>query len=486
MELQGQEAPHDFLSLYPKDSSFQQQDPRPPPSRGFSLETHDFLRPLEKAEKDRGAAWAVAAGGPIARTADRALPGAMGHVNNRGSRGAVKPERGACRVVGGFDAESKPESANGSFVPYGGVPFTLRGNSNPSATESRSQGQWQSPFAALGSLSSHSRHHPERKRLMETPSRSSRGFDDDDDEEEEDFAGKEAPSSSHKELTNKIDGTVSGSDQRPNTPRSKHSATEQRRRSKINDRFQILRELIPHSDQKRDKASFLLEVIEYIRFLQEKVPKHASGRNQDNAKLTPWKNSQSMGDDISDPARVIKTVSAPPGCLFSGRLHDNRIPSTPAVVSGAHSLTETDLLNGVSNRVLEPPPNFANVITPQPQAQWLRPSSVTDCTISNKILKEQGELTIDDGTISLSSSYSQELLTTLTVALRSSGVDLSRASMSVQINLGKRANSKSCSATAATCIPKDCTNPGSTNQAVGHSGGEQSPQVPKRRKSDNR
>lgn len=44
------------------------------------------------------------------------------------------------------------------------------------------------------------------------------------------------------------------------TPRSKHSATEQRRRSKINDRFQMLRDLVPHSDQKRDKASFLLEV----------------------------------------------------------------------------------------------------------------------------------------------------------------------------------------------------------------------------------
>ncbi|KAL3687883.1 hypothetical protein R1sor_014192 [Riccia sorocarpa] len=96
---------------------------------------------------------------------------------------------------------------------------------------------------------------------------------------------------------------------RSGTPRSKHSATEQRRRSKINDRqvsmslrlcdvknifqhinkinfgtfrdeklpslsarqthqplgsaealgFQMLRELVPHSDQKRDKASFLLE-----------------------------------------------------------------------------------------------------------------------------------------------------------------------------------------------------------------------------------
>jgi hypothetical protein len=42
--------------------------------------------------------------------------------------------------------------------------------------------------------------------------------------------------------------------------RSKHSVTEQRRRSKINERFQILRELIPNSEQKRDTASFLLEV----------------------------------------------------------------------------------------------------------------------------------------------------------------------------------------------------------------------------------
>ncbi|KAL3621452.1 hypothetical protein CASFOL_036364 [Castilleja foliolosa] len=44
-----------------------------------------------------------------------------------------------------------------------------------------------------------------------------------------------------------------------NATRSKHSVTEQRRRSKINERFQILRELIPHSDQKRDTASFMNE-----------------------------------------------------------------------------------------------------------------------------------------------------------------------------------------------------------------------------------
>nr|GMD56887.1 transcription factor BIM2-like isoform X3 [Ipomoea batatas] len=49
-------------------------------------------------------------------------------------------------------------------------------------------------------------------------------------------------------------------DRKANAVRSKHSETEQRRRSKINERFQILRDLIPENDNKRDKASFLLEV----------------------------------------------------------------------------------------------------------------------------------------------------------------------------------------------------------------------------------
>ncbi|CAA2959166.1 transcription factor BIM2 [Olea europaea subsp. europaea] len=37
---------------------------------------------------------------------------------------------------------------------------------------------------------------------------------------------------------------------------STNNAKEQRRRSKINERFQLLRELIPNSNQERDTASF--------------------------------------------------------------------------------------------------------------------------------------------------------------------------------------------------------------------------------------
>lgn len=86
----------------------------------------------------------------------------------------------------------------------------------------------------------------------------------------------------------------------------------------LNCRFQILRDLIPQNDQKRDKASFLLEVtvcyimllynknfivmiyvmcflcmqlIEYVQFLQEKINMYEGsyqGWNSEPTKLVPW------------------------------------------------------------------------------------------------------------------------------------------------------------------------------------------------------
>ncbi|GJN33704.1 hypothetical protein PR202_gb22325 [Eleusine coracana subsp. coracana] len=217
-----------------------------------------------------------------------------------------------------------------------------------------------------------------------------------------------------------------GTDQRPNTPRSKHSATEQRRRSKINDRFQILRELLPHNDQKRDKATFLLEVIEYIRFLQEKVQKYEvtfPEWNQENAKILPWSKGQIPGDALPDPSQFMRNGSSP-GFNFTGRLDDNHNTVTSAAASGAQDQAETD--------------HMANNATSQCQPQWTGPSPVNDCTVNSEMLNNQ-QLAIDEGTISVSSQYSQELLNSLTQALQSSGIDLSQANISVQINLGKRA-----------------------------------------------
>ncbi|RWW71203.1 hypothetical protein BHE74_00021071 [Ensete ventricosum] len=94
-------------------------------------------------------------------------------------------------------------------------------------------------------------------------SRSSRGFDDEDDDDQE-FAKREGFFFSHKaDLTIKADGKGSGTDDLQTTPR-----------------FQILRELIPHSDQKRDKASFLLEVKVYYRSFWKNAQVVNSGANQ--------------------------------------------------------------------------------------------------------------------------------------------------------------------------------------------------------------
>ncbi|XP_010928118.1 transcription factor BIM2 isoform X3 [Elaeis guineensis] len=517
MELQGKKATYDFLSLYNKDSSFPHPDPRPP-SQGFFLTTHDFLKPLERADKGHRheAASGDAAVGRVgsAASVEHVLPGGIGtysvsHVSDPVPLAMVKPERGTCR---GVDVERKPEAYYDNGVSYGSpfpaaVPVTLWDES--AAKDPWSRGQWPSPFTARGSggfgTLSDSRNHPalEKKRLMESASRSSKGFDEEEEEEEEEESGRREGSSSHKELTVKVDGKNRGdNDQKPGTPRSKHSATEQRRRSKINDRFQILRELIPHTDQKRDKASFLLEVIEYIRFLQEKVQKYESsylGWNQDNANLMPWvkvyfrsfwknarNNNQSTGDGVSDPSQVIRNGSASPGYMFSG--NDNSIPVAPAMLSTAQTLTESDMAAGVSHRAVETPANFANAdnMTTLAQPRWLRSSGQLDHAVSHEILNEQEELTINEGTISVSSAYSQALLTTLAQVLQSSGIDLSQASISVQINLGKRAINKRL---AATSNAKDHEDPASTNQAMGHStlgsNAKQSLQTRKRRKTNN-
>nr|QDF82461.1 transcription factor BIM2-like isoform X18 [Cymbidium goeringii] len=226
---------------------------------------------------------------------------------------------------------------------------------------------------------------------MESVYRSNKVFEAEDDDDEE-FSKREGTSS--KGLTLNIDDRCF--DHKASTPRSKHSATEQRRRSKINDRFQILRGLLPNSDQKRDKASFLLEVIEYIRFLHEKVQKYEPmypGWSDENTKLMAWPSLYSVGRG--------------PGLLQADQT----------------LLTEAD--------------NLAS------QSQWMRSSSPGDCAISNDLLNEHEELTIDEGTISVSCAYSQGLLNNLSEALHNSGIDLSQASISVQINLGRKASGRS-------------------------------------------
>ncbi|XP_008783042.1 transcription factor BIM2-like isoform X2 [Phoenix dactylifera] len=307
---------------------------------------------------------------------------------------------------------------------------------------------------------------------METASRLS---------EDEDEFGRSQGSSQKVELNVKVDGKGSGQKPgTPTTPRSKHSATEQRRRCKINDRFQILRDLIPHSDHKRDKASLLLEVIEYIKFLQEKVQKYESyqGWCPENAKLMPWSNSQAPTDGVSDSSHVFKNGPAPPGFMFPGKFVDNTIPIAPTMLSNAQNVAEPDMNPGTDSD------NMAS----QSQS-WQRPSGPSDCNIGSDMLSEQEELAIDEGTINISCVYTQGILTTLTQALESSGIDLSQASISAHINLGKRAISRRPTATTTMSSAKDHEDPSAVNQVIGDSrvgsSCEESEQALKRHKVDN-
>ncbi|KAJ3678359.1 hypothetical protein LUZ60_002162 [Juncus effusus] len=261
---------------------------------------------------------------------------------------------------------------------------------------------------------------------MESVSRSS----EDDDE----FVRRQG-SSLQGEMMMRVDGK--SGENKPTSSRSKHSATEQRRRCKINERFQILRDLIPHSDQKRDRATFLLEVIEYVKFLQEKVTKYEATYpewNPESSKLMPWSNNRVSTEGISDISPAMRNGSAS-AYTFSGKFVDNSVPVTPSpVLPNSLNLPDPDLhtenMMGVSQ-------------VPQGQQSWQRQlAGPTDCTVSADVEPDQDELAIDEGTITVSSIYSQNLFGALTNAMESSGIDLTQASVTVQVNLGKRASSK--------------------------------------------
>ncbi|KAL4283623.1 hypothetical protein GQ457_16G031420 [Hibiscus cannabinus] len=319
--------------------------------------------------------------------------------------------------------------------------------------------QWATPSLERASQSSTNNHHysfsslsssrpsSKHKSFMEMITSAKGSAQYDDFEEDEDFIPKKQSSTtthSKGDLRVKVDGK-SAADQKANTPRLKHSATEQRRRSKINDRFQMLRDIMPDSDQKRDKASFLLEVVEYIQFLQEKLQKYEGsnqGWNHEPSKLMPWSNNERPTEGHGDQS------------------------VTPNIPGAA---VESDMSTGTTLRPIDLGPVMMNkampfLVSPQPnlitsaQSRSRLPSDAeTDGALPIRNPKEQ-ELTVEGGTISISSVYSQGLLSTLTRALQTSGLDLSHASISVQIDLGKQSSTL-----------KGSRETPSTNQGAAHS-----------------
>ncbi|ESQ47141.1 hypothetical protein EUTSA_v10027863mg [Eutrema salsugineum] len=219
--------------------------------------------------------------------------------------------------------------------------------------------------------------------------------------------------------------------------RSKHSETEQRRRSKINERFQSLMDIIPQNDQKRDKASFLLEVIEYIQFLQEKVQMYEGSHQmwyQAPTKLIPWRNNHDPVGEVSDHPDIVKCFpSNDKVAASSGLLSDMQNPVDLYVDDSAATtkILEHSHVSAVSSyEPTETPLQFVQHDFWQP-----RPS----CGSNDRNKKEL--LNSDEKTsASLSNVCSQRVLHNLTEALKSSGVNMSETLISVKLNLRKRAD----------------------------------------------
>ncbi|KAL8533557.1 hypothetical protein ACS0TY_009816 [Phlomoides rotata] len=307
--------------------------------------------------------------------------------------------------------------------------------------------------------------------------KSGKGHLEEEDEEEEEFGTK-------KDAASFANNTKGGKNSdKANAIRSKHSVTEQRRRSKINERFQILRELIPHSDQKRDTASFLLEVIQYVQFLQEKVQKYEGSYqpwSSEPTKLMPWRNSHWRVQNVVGQTQTSKNSSGP-GSAFPGRFDENNVADPTTLPLGLHNPIEPDHVRDAPCRPIDPQIELPNkaVGMSMPLQPSIPVSMANDCAFSHILhgppsdaqstecpstadaLNHQDDLKIEGGTISISSVYSEELLNSLTQALQNTGVNLSQASISVQINLGKRAN-------RGATVSKDHDIPTpSTNQPVG-------------------
>ncbi|GMI83438.1 BES1-interacting Myc-like protein 2 [Hibiscus trionum] len=314
-------------------------------------------------------------------------------------------------------------------------------------------------------------------------------------EEEEFGSGKQGPSSNQTMSLNAINTNTSKdgrNSDKANAIRSKHSVTEQRRRSKINERFQLLRNLIPNPDQKRDTASFLLEVIEYVQYLQEKVKKYEGSYqewNSEPTKLVPWRNSHWRVQSVVGQQQAIKNCSGP-GSAFAGKFDENNSNINPTMITSAQNPVESDPVRETMSKAMDQQPELASRGMPMPvQGNNMlvhplqRPVSEaqsTECFIGNDTVNEHEDLTIEGGTISISSVYSEGLLNSLTQALQSAGLDLSQANISVQINLGKHANRELTPGTSS----KDQQN--SPMQAMTHlrhaSNGEESDHAQKRMK----
>ncbi|XP_010522390.1 PREDICTED: transcription factor BIM1-like isoform X2 [Tarenaya hassleriana] len=451
-ETEGRKPTHDFLSLC--SHSTVPPDPRTS-SQGGHLKTHDFLQPLERVgrsgtkEETSSSIQTLASekppppAPPPSSVDQHVLPGVFTVAQASGSeRNTDENSNCSSYAPGGFTLWEESARKKGQ---------TRKENVGERASmlDAASAGQWPGPERqSQSSTTTNNRSNFSSRSSSQVSGLKSQSFmdmirsakgssqdNDGDDDEEEFIMKKESPSTSQKvDLRVRVDGKSTGNDQKPNTPRSKHSATEQRRRSKINDRFQMLRQLIPNSDHKRDKASFLLEVIEYIQFLQEKVNKYEGcyqGWNPEPGKLMNWRNNSqhpAEGTVAFGPPKLEEKNSV---IAMTQTAMDQQCPFPMSIKHSSFYAAGPTVLTG--SPVSQFQTRVVSEERPKSGSSWEVVASE-----SGKPKGEEGDLVIGGGTISISTVYSQGLMKRLKEALKSSGVDMSKASISVQIELAKQ------------------------------------------------
>ncbi|CAN4115725.1 unnamed protein product [Withania somnifera] len=244
------------------------------------------------------------------------------------------------------------------------------------------------------------------------------------EEDDNDFSSRTPDGSSQKgKLERKSnDGKVT-------SHRSKHSETEQRRRIKINERFQTLREIIPQNDQKRDRASFLFE-----------------------------RSTSGPVESFVEQSQIIR----------NGSTHGHNIAINPALLGNAHSSVEPNLMAAalyretddshiaadeavVFNMPLQPNLSENALVQPSPATElctsqtqslfWPDKQDTIESDVLSYGRNDQEEVKVEGEEAGISNAYSQRLLDTVNQTLTSMGVDISQANVRIQLDIGKTRSS---------------------------------------------
>ncbi|KAK4753541.1 hypothetical protein SAY87_001645 [Trapa incisa] len=301
--------------------------------------------------------------------------------------------------------------------------------------------------------------------------RSGKVSEDCEEYEDDDFNSKRDCPSPNTSNTIAAGNIKDKNSNKANAIRSKHSVTEQRRRSKINERFQILRDLIPHGDQKRDTASFLSEVIEYVKYLQEKVNKYEGsfpGWSSEPTNSMPWRHSHWRVKSFNGQPHATKN-SPDPVSMICGKFEDNKGGISSNALASTQITTELEASREVVNKSIDQAMSVPSQSDGTVADMLWRPagldSQATAGPLMENVLNQPEDFCIEGGTISVSSLYSQGLLNALADALQNAGIELSQANISVQIDLGKRANRGQMTGTS-TPVDRDGSLPSTSSVAI--------------------